>query len=141
MTMARTRPPSRLPALVALVSGWVLLALVVGHAPVPVRTAATFLVVGFCPGMAMRELVPARDFLERLVYTVALSLSVAVLVTLGLALVHSLTLEFDAAVFAAVTSALALVDLAVGGRLGHRRPPSAVAASAPHAASGSPHRS
>jgi uncharacterized membrane protein len=112
-----TRPPrSRIPALVALVSGWIVLALIVGHAPVPARTACTFLFAAFCPGLALRSLTPARDFLERLVFTIAVSLSIGALVTMSLALSHHFTTELTVAVLAAVTSCLALVDLVLVGR-------------------------
>ncbi len=115
-------PSSRLPAgrraadVALAASGWVWLALVAAGAPVALRGIATFGFAAFVPGLALRAWIPASDRLERFVYSLAASLSVCVIITLVLALAHTLTAELTIACLAALTTLAATADLA--GTLG-----------------------
>lgn len=104
-------PSGRALDVLLLVSGWVLLALVEGGAPVPLRLVCTFAFVAFGPGLSLRRWLPADGALETFVQSIAASLSLAVLVTLVLALDHALTDVRALVILAALSSLVALADL------------------------------
>lgn len=90
-------------------SGWVVVALELAHAPTASRTAATFLFAFFAPGLAVVLVLKSRDFLEQVVLSIALSLAIDVLVTESLALAHRFTGLLASLVLASLTSAISLV--------------------------------
>jgi uncharacterized membrane protein len=77
--MTRSLNRWSIPLLLAA-SGWVVLAVTTGAGYSPYRAVAVFAFVLVCPGLAVVRLLPVRDFLERLVLAVALSMSIAALI-------------------------------------------------------------
>jgi|GEM_PF-3026062 uncharacterized membrane protein len=100
--------PLPLGLLLAL-SGWVAVAIVASHAPVPLRTIAVFGFSASGPGLALTAFLERRDRLERFVLAVALSLSVASLVSEAFALAHRFTAPTTLVTLAALTTVLVAV--------------------------------
>jgi len=105
----------RLADLALLCSGWAVLGLMAASAPVPLRVVATLAFVGFAPGLALRPRFSPHDRLEAYVFALAASLSLAVLVSVGLALAHVLSAWLGLTCLAGITSFAALLDLARPG--------------------------
>ncbi len=89
-----------LPAVIA----WAAVAVVALHLPVPVRAVLVVAAAAWAPGAALAWLLESADRLERSVLVVALSLSMATLVTVALSLFHVMTGLHTLAVIAVVTT-------------------------------------
>ncbi|GAB2515590.1 hypothetical protein GCM10027167_17700 [Nocardia heshunensis] len=93
-------------------SGWLALAAVAYlPADTPLRIAAVFGFVLLGPGFAISGLLSSGDRLERWVLTVALSLSLGLLVTVGFTELRDSSVDQRLAVLAAVTTMATLVDI------------------------------
>ncbi len=111
----RTRGPGSwsIPLLLAA-SGWVVLAVTTGAGYSPFRAVAIFAFVLVCPGLALVRLLPVRDFLERLVLAVALSMSIAALIAEAADINNVLQASHVLVVLAAICSGAALTELIRG---------------------------
>ncbi|MDA8297728.1 MAG: hypothetical protein M0004_14295 [Actinomycetota bacterium] len=108
--------PSVTTSAAAFLYGWVVLLIVSVGAPVPLRTLAVFSFAALGPALALRRFLPGRDRLERLVVSVAVSLCVAVVITLVLALGHVFSARLSIACIAAFDSLAVIADVLIGGR-------------------------
>lgn len=102
----RPKPPRRVRIrhLLLAVSGWLALAAFTYLPPgMPVRVLAVFAFVLCCPGLAVSGLLTA-DRLQRWVLTVALSISLGVLVTVAFNELHDDSAVQRLAVLASVTT-------------------------------------
>jgi uncharacterized membrane protein len=98
------------------VSGWLVLAITIWVDQQPVRSIAVFAFVLTVPGIAVIRLLPPRDFLERAVLAIALSMSLAAVVAEAVAIAHILRPTLVLAILAAVCSAAAVLEMAQGAR-------------------------
>lgn len=96
--------------------GWAVLLIVSVGAPVPLRTLAVFSFAALGPALALRRFLPGRDRLERLVVSVAVSLCVAVVITLVLAIGHVFSARLAIACIATFDSLAVIADVVIGGR-------------------------
>jgi uncharacterized membrane protein len=101
----------RVPLFLA-VSGWVVLGLTVVVGPGPIRWIAVFAFALLGPGTAVIRLLPLRDFLERAVLAVALSLSLVTLTAEAVAIAHILSAVPVLVILASICTAAALVGIA-----------------------------
>jgi hypothetical protein len=101
----------RVPLFLA-VSGWVVLGLTVVVGPGPIRWIAVFAFALLGPGTAVIRLLPLRDFLERAVLAVALSLSLVTLTAEAVAIAHILSAVPVLVILASICTAAALVEIA-----------------------------
>ncbi len=108
--------PSVAKSAAAFFYGWVVLLIVSVGAPVPLRTLAVFSFAALGPAFALRRVLPRRDRLERLVVSVAVSLCVAVVITLVLAIGHVFSARLAIACIAAFDSLAVITDLVLGSR-------------------------
>lgn len=107
----RTIPTQRL--LLAL-SGWVTM---MGTLVLPSGSALrTMLVFGFvlvCPGFAVARLLPVGDLTERWVLAIALSTSVAILITVALTVLSIDSTTLRVGLLALITTLAVLIDLRI----------------------------
>jgi hypothetical protein len=101
----------RVPLFLA-VSGWAVLGLTVVAGPGPIRWIAVFAFALLGPGTAVIRLLPLRDFLERAVLAVALSLSLATLTAEAVAIAHILSAVPVLVILASICTTAALVEIA-----------------------------
>ena len=94
------------------ISGWLVVAITAAGAHTIVRPIAVFAFVLVVPGMALVRLLPIRDLLERAVLTLALGMSLALLIAEGADIGHVLQPVVVLAVLAAICSAAAITELA-----------------------------
>jgi hypothetical protein len=99
--------------------GWAALAVLLLPAGIPVRVAVIYLFVLTGPGLALSALI-ADDAVERWVLTVALSVSLAILVSVAMTVVRNDSMSLRIAVLAAVNTGAALLW---GMRAGRADPP------------------
>jgi len=100
-----------IPVALAL-SGWAVLAVTIWLPAQPARSIAVFAFVLVVPGIAVIRLLPPREFLERAVLAIALSMSLALLVAEATAIAHILRPTLALAILAAVCSAAAIIEMA-----------------------------
>jgi uncharacterized membrane protein len=103
---------SRVLSLLLAVSGWIVLGLVIAHAPTAARIIAVFGFILVCPGAALVRLIPLRDLLERAVLSVATGLSLATLTGEAAALGRPTQARLVLIVLASVCTAAALAKMA-----------------------------
>jgi uncharacterized membrane protein len=93
-------------------SGWITL---LGAAVMPPASLARVVVVfGFvlvCPGLAVSALLPARDPAERWVLIIALSTSLAILVSVALTVLRTESVTLRVALLAVITTVAVVTDL------------------------------
>jgi uncharacterized membrane protein len=99
-------------SLLLAVSGWIVLGLVIAHAPATTRIIAVFGFILVCPGAALVRLLPLRDLLERAVLSVAIGLSLAALTGEAAALGRPAQARLVLIVLASVCTAAALAKVA-----------------------------
>lgn len=85
-------------------SGWVVLAFVLLKVPVPARLASVFAFAFFCPGYAIMRFSRSRSIIEQLVFSIAVSLALEILVSEGFSLVHRFSAVAILATMAAITT-------------------------------------
>ncbi|MFU8851169.1 hypothetical protein ACNAW0_09330 [Micromonospora sp. SL1-18] len=112
--------PTPWPALVTLVAGDAILALVLWDVPGILRTVSVLGYLSVAPGLACARLIRIPDGLSRFVVGVALSLALGVLVAQGMIHLHLWTPLLGIATLTVIASLVALIEL---GRdvLHHRR--------------------
>jgi uncharacterized membrane protein len=115
MPESRRRQSRVIPLLLA-VSGWITLGIVAVGGPAALRIFAVFAFTLICPGTAIVRLLPLRDWLERAVVTVALSLSFGALVGEAAGISHRTQPSLVLIVLASICTAAALAELVEGGR-------------------------
>ena len=89
-----------------------MLGLTVVAGPGPIRWIAVFAFALLGPGTAVIRLLPLRDFLERAVLAVALSLSLATLTAEAAAIAHILSAVPVLVILASICTTAALVEIA-----------------------------
>ncbi|HEY6275761.1 MAG TPA: hypothetical protein VIX86_05475 [Streptosporangiaceae bacterium] len=93
------------------VSGWAALAVTIWVQQQPARSIAVFAFILTAPGIAVIRLLPPREFLERAVLAIALSLSLAALVAEAVAIAHILRPTLVLSILAGVCSAAAVTEM------------------------------
>jgi uncharacterized membrane protein len=93
------------------VSGWLVLGITAVAGQSIIRPFAVFAFAFFGPGLAVLRLLRIRDLLERLVLTLALSLSIVVLVAEKTAVGQSMEPTRVLVVLAVICTGAALIEL------------------------------
>jgi hypothetical protein len=94
------------------ISGWLVVAITAAGAHTIVRPIAVFAFVLVGPGLAVVRLLPIRDLLERAVLTLALGMSMALLIAEAADIRHILRPVVVLAVLAVICSAAAVTEVA-----------------------------
>lgn len=117
---ADSPPPPPWPALVILLAGPGVLALVVWDGPSALRAVSVLAYLAVVPGLACVRLIRMSDGLSRFVIGVALSLALGILVAQGMIHLHRWSPLLGLSTLTGIASLAALTELAVDVR-GHRR--------------------
>jgi uncharacterized membrane protein len=106
--------PSAIPVTLVL-SGWAVLAVTIWVPPQPARSIAVFAFVLTGPGIAVIRLLPPKEFLERAVLAIALSMSLAALVAVATSVAHILHPALALAILAVICSGAAVTEMMRSG--------------------------
>jgi hypothetical protein len=98
-------------------SGWItLVGILVLPAGSLARVVLVFCFVLGCPGLAVSQLLPAREPVERWVLAIALSTSLAILVTVALTVLRIDSIPLRLGLLALITTVAVLIDIGLSLR-------------------------